>query len=51
MEDEDFIEMDPDEDTYDIWFCPDSSDSAHCNHWHDGGLCCYCGSNEGRVDE
>ena len=49
MEDEDF--NDADEDVYDTWFCPDSSDDIHCNHWHDGEPCCYCGSDEGEIDE
>lgn len=44
-----FFDDDVDEDFDD--FCPDSSDDLHCNHWYDGEPCCYCGTNEGKVDE
>jgi hypothetical protein len=25
--------------------CPETSDSQHCGHWHDGGKCCACGQS------
>jgi len=25
--------------------CPETSDSQHCGHWHDGEKCCACGQD------
>lgn len=40
---EDFLD---DEFDYDDMYCPNDplGDNLHCDHWQDGGTCCYCQS-------